>query len=72
MGYITATLEFNEILPNSSNTNFIRYIDEISTGISHIKQKLKEYGFNETKLEMAIGGHSLGWHLSILYTYSML
>ena len=71
MGYIAATVDYNEITTNSQNTNFFRYLDELTVAISDIKQKLKENGFNENKLELALGGHSLGGHLSMLYGYSM-
>ena len=39
--------------------------------INSIKNKLKEEGFDENKLELAIGGISAGGHLSLLYGYSM-
>ena len=37
----------------------------------NIKHKLKNLGFDENKLELAIGGVSSGAHLSLLYGYSM-
>ena len=71
MGYITATLDYTEINENNNHTNFFRYFDEFTACITNIKQKLKEeYGFDENKLELAIGGHSLGARLSMIYGYS--
>ena len=72
LGYITAIIEFNEIDKNNPHTNQFRQRDEISACIKNIKKKLKdEYNFNETKLELALGGHSLGGVLTLLYGYSM-
>ena len=34
-----------------------------------IKNYLKSEGFNENKLEMALGGYSSGAHISLLYAY---
>jgi hypothetical protein len=36
----------------------------------NIKEQLKNRGFNEDKLELAIGGYSSGAHLTLLYGYS--
>ena len=70
-GYITATMHYNEVKNNDNITSLFSMLDEIRACVTDIKQKLKdEYGFDEAKLEMAIGGHSLGGHLSMLYGYS--
>ena len=46
-------------------------MDEISFCIDSIKEELKTRGFNETNLELALGGYSAGGHLILLYTYLM-
>ena len=70
-GYITATMHYNEVKNNDNITSLFSMLDEIRACVTDIKQKFKdEYGFDETKLEMAIGRHSLGGHLSMLYVYS--
>ena len=44
-------------------------LDDISACIENIKYRLKIIGFNESELEVAIGGTSAGAHLSLLYSY---
>ena len=68
MGYITANMEYT-LLSNSKDTNIFRIVDEITACIENIKEQLKNEGFNETKLELAIFGYSAGAHLSLLYSY---
>ena len=46
-------------------------MDEISFCIDSIKEELKSRGFNETNLELALGGYSAGGHLVLLYSYLM-
>ena len=73
MGYITATMHYNQIQFNLIHTSLYSMLDEIRACLLHIKQKLKnDYGFNENKLELILGGHSLGGHLSLLYGYSQV
>ena len=60
---------FNLLKRESTNHSMFRILDEISAAISSIKNYLKNEGFNENKLEMAIGGGSSGGHLSLLYAY---
>ena len=67
--FITATMEFNPLKRKSINHSVFRILDEISATILSIKNYLKNEGFNENKLEMAIGGGSSGGHLSLLYAY---
>ena len=50
--------------------NIFRILDEITSCIENVKNKLKNEGFDEEKLELAIGGMSAGAHLSLLYAYS--
>ena len=68
-GLITATMGFSLLQQGSTNHSIFRILDEISATILSIKHILKDEGFNENKLEMAIGGSSSGAHLSLLYAY---
>ena len=71
-GYITATMDYTELFKNIPGSNVFRIMDEITYCLKNIKQKLKnDYQFNENKLELAIGGFSIGSHYSMLYGYSM-
>ena len=71
LGYITATFDYNE-RGNNNDTNNFRALDEITAGIEHIKQKLiNDYGFDGSKLELAINGFSFGSYLTMLYGYSI-
>ena len=45
-------------------------MDEIRACLENIKENLKIEGFDDTKLEIAIGGMSSGAHLASLYGYS--
>jgi hypothetical protein len=45
-------------------------MDEITACIKSIKKELKSQEFDETKLELAIGGFSAGAHLALLYGYT--
>ena len=71
LGYITATLGYTLLNSTDNSTNVFRMIDEISSAIKNIKERLKNEGFNEDKLELAIGGESAGAHLSLIYAYSI-
>ena len=44
---------------------------KITSCLESIKDKLKNLGFNENKLELAIAGCSSGAHLALLYGYSI-
>ena len=71
MGYITASFDFNE-LGNNNESSLFRSMDEVFAGITHIKNKLvNEYKFDGDKLELAIGGLSLGSHLAMNFGYAM-
>ena len=71
LGYITATLGYTLLYPIDNSNNVFRMIDDISAAIKNIKERLKNEGYNEEKLELAIGGASAGAHLSLLYAYSI-
>lgn len=68
-GIITASMEYTLIDPTDYETNVFRILDEITATISSIKEYLIKENFDEKKLEFAIGGHSAGAHLSLLYAY---
>ena len=69
-GYIAATMAHTFLNNSNFNSTIFRILDEVATVIKNIKNNLKEKGFNETKLEIAIGGASSGSHLALLYAYS--
>jgi len=58
-------------LINQENTksNIFRMLDEITATISSVKKLLKKLGYNETELNIAVGGTSSGGHVSLLYGY---
>ena len=72
MGYITATMGYTLLLEKYKEYNIFRILDEITSCIKSIKEELNKQGFNEAKLEIAIGGISAGAHLALLYSYSMV
>ena len=65
-GYVTTSMDYS-LLNQYNDTNIFRILDEITFCLDSIKQKLGELGLNN--LRFAIGGHSAGAHLSLLYTY---
>ena len=66
-GYISATLDYTLLKSHFKEFNIFKNIDEITSCIKAIKNKLINLGFNENKLYLAIGGYSAGIHLSLLY-----
>ena len=70
-GYITATMNYTLLVKKYKDHNIFKIIDEITACIESIKDKLKNEGFDENKLELALGGMSAGAHLSLLYAYSI-
>ena len=68
-GYISATLDYTLLKSHFKKFNIFKNIDEITSCIKAIKNKLINLGFNENKLYLAIGGYSAGAHLSLLYSY---
>ena len=69
MGYITATMSYTLLNGNYKDYNIFRILDEITACIQSIIVQLKDKGFNEEKLKIAIAGYSAGGHLTLLYTY---
>ena len=70
-GYITAQLNYTYLSKKDKKCNIFKILDEITSCLESVKEKLKNLGFNENKLELAIGGGSAGAHLSLLYGYSI-
>ena len=70
-GIITASLGYTLIQINNTETNMFRILDEITAAIKSIGEILSNEGFDINKLEFAIGGHSAGAHLALLYAYSI-
>ena len=68
-GNIAVTMAHTFLNNSHLNSTIFRIQDEIATVIKNIKSNLKEKGFDETKLEIAIGGASSGSHLALLYAY---
>jgi acetyl esterase/lipase len=69
-GYITASMAHTFLNDTNHNSSIFRILDEVASVIKNIKKNLKDKGFDETKLELAIGGGSSGAHISLLYAYS--
>lgn len=70
LGYIAATKDFTLLNDANNNPSIFRILDEVAAAIKSIKKNLKDKGFNEKKLELAIGGGSSGSHIALLYAYS--
>ena len=70
-GYITAEMSHTLLLPKYVDNNIFRILDDISSCIQNIKEELVNKGFEEDKLELAIGGFSSGAHIALLYGYSI-
>ena len=68
-GYITAVMDYTLLSDNYKQNNIFRILDEVTACIESIKKELKDMGFNQTHLELAIGGYSAGAHISMLYSY---
>ena len=70
-GYITATMNHTLLTKKYKESNIFRILDEITSCINDIIDQLKNLGFDESKLELALGGASSGAHLVMLYGYSI-
>ena len=70
-GYITATMNHTLLTKKYKESNVFRILDEINSCINDIIYQLKNLGFDESKLELALGGGSSGAHLTMLYGYSI-
>ena len=62
-------MDYTLVNNSAYESKAFRMIDEISTVIKNVKERLKKEGFNENKLELAIGGSFAGGHSSLLYVY---
>ena len=71
LGYITATMNYSYLNKKYKEFSIFRILDEITSCINDIKNRLIEEGFDGNKLELALGGASAGAHLSLLYGYSI-
>ena len=69
LGYISATVGYTILIDYYKVFNIFKILDEITACIKAIKKELKNLGFNEKKLKLAIGGYSAGGHLALLYSY---
>lgn len=69
LGYISATVGYTLLTNKFKVYNIYKILDEITACIKAIKKELKEKGFNENNLKMAIGGYSAGAHIALLYSY---
>ena len=70
-GFITAAMNHTYLNKKYEGYSIFRIMDEINSCIQNIKDYLKNEGFDENKLELAIGGISSGAHLSSLFGYSI-
>ncbi|MCR5647483.1 MAG: hypothetical protein K6F81_04310 [Acholeplasmatales bacterium] len=72
-GYISATIKYSLLkrTMDDKSLSIFRNLDEIDACIASIKEVLKsDLGFDDTKLNLVIGGASSGSHLAMLYSYS--
>ena len=76
-GYVVANMNYSLIdLPRDLNDFKLSKVcvstmlDEIDLCILKTKERLKELGFDDNKLELAIQGDSAGAHLASLYAYT--
>ena len=71
MGFITAILDFTDPTanhPENVKASIYRALDEVTMCLNHIKNYLiNKYEFEEKKMELAIGGFSLGGILTLSY-----
>ena len=70
-GYITAEMSHTLLLEKYKECSIFRILDEVTSCIESIIENLIVKGFDESKLELAIGGYSSGAHITLLYGYSM-
>ena len=70
-GYITAEMNHTLLIEKYEDSSIFRILDDVTACITNIKEELKNRGFNENKLELAIGGYSSGAHIALLYGYSI-
>ena len=68
-GYITVQMKHSFLNKDLTGCSVFRILDEITACIENIKSNLKSLGFDENKLELAIGGTSIGAYLSIFYSF---
>ena len=59
------------LLEKYKECSIFRILDEVTSCIESIIENLIVKGFDESKLELAIGGYSSGAHITLLYGYSM-
>lgn len=70
-GYITATMSYTLLIENFTDYNIFKIMDEITACIQSIKEQLISRNYDDSKLELALGGTSAGGHIALLYAYSM-
>ena len=70
-GYITAEMSYTLLLEKYKEYSIFRILDEVTACIESIKEQLITKGFDESKLELGIGGYSSGAHIALLYGYSI-
>ena len=69
LGYISATVGYTILIDYYKVFNIFKILDEITACIKAIKKELASKGFDENKLQLALGGYSAGGHLALLYSY---
>ncbi len=67
LGYICASMNYRYI---TEEINVFDELDDITSALKTIKNKLSEHGFNVKKL--IVSGGSAGGHLSLLYAYTRM
>ena len=68
-GYISVTMGYTLLGQKGTKSNIFRTIDETNYVISSIKKTLKDLGYDEKQLKIAIAGESSGAHQALLYSY---
>ena len=64
-------MDYTLLSDKYKENNIFRILEEITSFIENIKEKLKNEGFYKNKKEITIGGYSSVVHLALLYSYSM-
>ena len=56
-GYITATMSYTLLIENFTDYNIFKIMDEITACIQSIKEQLISRNYDDSKLELALGGN---------------
>lgn len=65
---ISASMSYTLLNSTYGESSIFRIMDDVNAVIYKLKEKLKEEGFNENKLELFLQGDSAGAHICLLYS----